>query len=90
LQPKKLNMLNKISTGRIAGRSWQNGILQRLCQEMFFPKALLAARSRIARTLTITARKLNPIHKKTTAFPDQRMENPAIAGPTTRAPLKIG
>src|SRR5712692_8853492 len=45
--------------------------------------------SRIANSATITARKLTPFKKKHQPSPIHAIANPATAGPTTRAPLKI-
>ncbi len=51
---------------------------------------LISLRSiRIISSATITATKLNPFRKKHQPSPTHAIANPAIAGPTTRAPLKI-
>ncbi len=88
--PKKLSMLSRISTERttlslIANRN----PCKKLCHADRFSVISSCGTIRIASSATITARKLRLFTKKHQPSPISLIANPAIAGPTTRAPLKI-
>src|SRR5216683_3114006 len=63
------------------------------CAKLFSGESVLGLISlgamRISSSATITATKLNPFRKKHHPAPTSAIANPAIAGPTALAPLKI-
>src|ERR1700730_14607688 len=88
--PSKLSQLNNSSADRI-GTSL---IAKRNpCIKLRNGDSVLGLRStgvrRMASSATITARKLTPFKKKHQASPIHAIAKPAIAGPATRARLKI-
>src|SRR5258706_7903875 len=89
-KPNKLSQLSNRSADRI-GRSLiaKRNPCNKLRQGDSVLGFLSTGFSRIANNAMITARKLTPFRKKHQPSPIHEIAKPAIAGPTTRAPLKI-